>query len=98
VYPKGTVAVTKAAKFRQAALAARVSGKVLRVSGLPAGSYAVALNNAAGQVVARGGIRVTGPGEQSFSLKAAPRSGVHQLSIRQGSSGPVRKVGLLILQ
>jgi peptidoglycan/xylan/chitin deacetylase (PgdA/CDA1 family) len=101
VYPKGTVAVSAANKFRQAALAAKVSGKVLRVSGLPAGAYAVALHDAAGKVVARGGIRVDGPGEQSFSLKSAPRSGLHQLSIRQGSAGnagPVRRVALLILQ
>src|SRR5690606_11833096 len=45
VYPKGTSAITPAMRFKHAALAARVTGKVVRVSGLPAGSYAVALHS-----------------------------------------------------
>jgi len=97
VYPKGTVAVTPANKFRQANLGARVSGKVLRVSGLPAGKYAVTLHDASGKLVVRGGLRVGGPGEQAVSLKTAPRSGLHQLTIRLGADGPARKVPLLIL-
>lgn len=97
VYPKGTVAVTPAMRFKHAALGARVSGKVVRVSGLPAGAYAVALHTASGRLVERGALRATGKAEQAFSLKAAPGLGMHQLSLRPLAGGPARKVSLLIL-
>jgi hypothetical protein len=102
VYPKGTVAVLPTTRFRKAAVDAQVSGKVLRVRGLPAGSYVITLHTASGVLVERGGMRVAGTGEDAVSFRNAPRPGLHQLSIQQsaqqGAAGQTRKFPLLILQ
>jgi peptidoglycan/xylan/chitin deacetylase (PgdA/CDA1 family) len=98
VYPKGTVAVTPAAQFRQASLEARVTGRVLRLSGLPAGRYALALRTVTGALAERGAIRVSGPAEQAFSLRAGLRPGIYQLTVESRAGGVSRRLPVLVLR
>jgi peptidoglycan/xylan/chitin deacetylase (PgdA/CDA1 family) len=54
VYPKGTVAVLPATRFRLATLHAEVSGKTLRLHGLLPGTYAVEIRDIRGGLLERG--------------------------------------------
>jgi peptidoglycan/xylan/chitin deacetylase (PgdA/CDA1 family) len=100
VYPKGTVAVTPASRFRNAALEAKISGRVLRLRGLPAGNYIVAVHGVTGALADQGRLRATGAPEQAVSLRTTPRPGRYQITLtptNRGVGGTARKLSVLVL-
>jgi hypothetical protein len=97
VYPKGTVAVKPATQFRKASVTARISGKVLRLQGLPAGAYVVEVRDNRGRLVERGGARISGTAAQEFSLHAALSSGFYSVTLRHASGETRRLPAILTL-
>jgi peptidoglycan/xylan/chitin deacetylase (PgdA/CDA1 family) len=100
VYPKGTVAVSPASRFRNATLEAKVSGRVLRLRGLPAGNYIVAVHGVTGALVDQGRLRATGVAEQAVSLRTTPRPGRYQITLtptNRTTGGAARKLSVLVL-
>lgn len=98
VYPKGTVAVHPHAKFRRAHPEARVSGRVLRLSGLPEGAYVVELHTVTGKLHERGVARIGRSGTQAFALRSPARPGLHQVTLRPQGGTDVRRLPVLVLE
>lgn len=98
VYPKGTVPISPAAQFRRANVSARITGKVLRLEGVPAGAYLVEIRDTKGRLAERGGARVSGSGAQEFSLRAPLAAGFYSITLRQSSGETRRLPAVLTLQ
>lgn len=98
VYPKGTVPISPAAQFRRANVSARITGKVLRLEGVPAGAYLVEIRDTKGRLAERGGARVSGAGAQEFSLRAPLAAGFYSITLRQSSGETRRLPAVLTLQ
>ncbi len=97
VYPKGTVAVAPSVRFRNSSLQARVTGRIVRLKGLPEGTYTLALHSVTGVLVEKGRFRTGGGAEQAVSLHTAPAAGLYQITLTPGFSGNARKVPVTIL-
>jgi hypothetical protein len=97
VYPKGTVAVKASTQFRKAPVNARITGRVLRLEGLPSGAYIVEIRDTKGRLAERGGARVSGPGAQEFTLRGAFSSGVYTITLRHPSGETRRLPAVLAL-
>lgn len=99
VYPKGTVAVSPASRGVFADTRARVDGRMLRLNGLSAGIWSVSLHDVTGALVHEGTLRLASDDtEGALALRAAPRTGVHQVTLRRAGNGDVRRLPVMILR
>lgn len=99
VHPKGTVvAVRPRAAFHAAPVQARMSGRTLRISGLPDGTYALALRALDGRLVRHGEMLASGGAASGLELEASVRPGVYQVAVRPRDGGTSRHLRVVVAE